>query len=321
MMPASAIKGRALLWSLIVFTCGLTAQGARTQPIPDTLDWRRYFPLEVENQWQYRSDDHGFVFYTRWHIRADTLIEEQTFFVIEISGYDADLRPLEQMRRTDFIRYDTTNALILRRAVDQAGEAVEVWWLDIPCGMDASFNAWHECTGPDSRGMDYFVDGEYDTSIVVGTDTVPTAAAKSFNSLGGGWTLAADIGLVGGGFDGGAATGLVYAQLGDRRFGTPAVSTSFEHEPGISSGFGIISVYPNPVTSTTTISYRVQVPGSLSVEVYNGLGQRVRTHLQQPGSPGEYYTVIDFSGLSAGQYFVRLIAAGGHDTRALTLIK
>ncbi len=25
------------------------------EPVPDTTDWRTYFPLEVGNEWQYRS--------------------------------------------------------------------------------------------------------------------------------------------------------------------------------------------------------------------------------------------------------------------------
>lgn len=301
-------------------TCGLMTRSGQAQPIPDTLDWRRYFLLEVGNQWQYRSEDFGFVHYTRWYIRGDTLIEAQTYFIIEISGYDANLQPLEQLRRTNVIRYDTTNALIVERTRDQAGTPVEIWWLDVPCGLDAPFQARHECTGI-RTGMDYFVDGLYNTSIVIGSATVDVAALKLFDSLGGGWTLAADIGLVGSVVEGGSpVTELVYAHVGGQSYGEAAIPTASEQAPEVPSGLAITVVYPNPFSTTTTLVYQAQAPGRLSVELYDVLGRRVRTY--EAGSPGSYQIVIDGSDLSAGTYFVRLVApSGGQSFRTVTLIK
>lgn len=297
---------------LAVLVSGLS-DSAMTQdgPLPDTLDWRRYFPLEVGNQWQYRNQDFDFIYFTRWHIRSDTLIDEQSYFIIDISGYDEDLQPLDQLHRTDVIRYDTSNALIVRRAIDQNGSPVDVWWLDIPCGIDAPFNARHECTGTIS-GMDYFVDGLFDASYVIGTDTVSNLTLKVFDSLGGTWTLATDIGQVARFIEGASPVStLVYVHIGGTSYGEPAVPTASDKIDELPRALIVESIFPNPFSTTVTLQIPTREPGRVKIEVFDVLGRRVREFALFTSPQDRHQLEIDGSGLAAGTYFVRLKTQSG----------
>ena len=45
---------------------------------PDTLDWHRYYPLEVGNIWEYEEAEDPFD-YTRYHIVSDTTVGEHRY--------------------------------------------------------------------------------------------------------------------------------------------------------------------------------------------------------------------------------------------------
>ncbi len=68
----------------------------------------------------------------------------------------------------------------------------------------------------------------------------------------------------------------------------------------------LLGNYPNPFTASTTINYRVGRPGRVALELFNMLGQRVRTLADHHHQVGEYATVLDAKGLGTGTYFYTL---------------
>lgn len=64
--------------------------------------------------------------------------------------------------------------------------------------------------------------------------------------------------------------------------------------------------YPNPFTTSTTIAYRVGRPSHVVLELFNALGQRVRTLADHHHQAGEYSTMLYADGLSTGAYFYTL---------------
>ncbi len=66
--------------------------------------------------------------------------------------------------------------------------------------------------------------------------------------------------------------------------------------------------YPNPFTHHTTINYQVGRPGPVLLELYNALGQRVRTLINNYHQAGEYSAILSGEGLSTGIYFYKLTA-------------
>jgi hypothetical protein len=76
---------------------------------------------------------------------------------------------------------------------------------------------------------------------------------------------------------------------------------------------------PNPVRQKTQLAFTVKQNGPARVNLYNLLGQQVRTLFDQTATVGERYTIeIDASGLSNGTYFAQL--AGPSDTRTRQIV-
>lgn len=80
--------------------------------------------------------------------------------------------------------------------------------------------------------------------------------------------------------------------------------------------------YPNPFNPTTTISYDVPANSTVSLNVYNMLGQNVATLVNNESqSAGRYSVSFDAGNLASGVYLYRLTVGGQTTSKQLTLIK
>ena len=83
---------------------------------------------------------------------------------------------------------------------------------------------------------------------------------------------------------------------------------------------------PNPFNPSTTIKFNIPSDGQVVLEIYNTLGQRVRTLLDGPLPWGETQVVWDGKDdggrpLSTGVYLYKLTADGQAQTRKMVLLK
>lgn len=96
--------------------------------------------------------------------------------------------------------------------------------------------------------------------------------------------------------------------------------------------FSLGQNYPNPFNPTTTIRFEIGAGGGsqqsvqTSLKVYNILGQRVKTLVDEPKSPGIYYQTWDGKDeqgnkVSSGVYFYQLRAEGYNETKKMVLLK
>jgi len=90
--------------------------------------------------------------------------------------------------------------------------------------------------------------------------------------------------------------------------------------------FDLLQNQPNPFNSFTTIAYAIPIPGHASIRIFNLLGRRVRTLMDDTKSAGSYH--IEWDGrddgnqpVSSGIYFYRLEAGGIIQTRKMLLLK
>ena len=83
---------------------------------------------------------------------------------------------------------------------------------------------------------------------------------------------------------------------------------------------------PNPFNASTRIAYRLAASGPVRLEVYNLLGQPVRTLVDQTQTAGAYRVTWDSrdrrgAAVAAGIYLTRLTCPDGVRTRRLILLK
>ena len=96
--------------------------------------------------------------------------------------------------------------------------------------------------------------------------------------------------------------------------------------PAIPTTSGLDPNFPNPFNASTQIAYRLASPGSVRLEIYNVLGQPVRTLVNQSQPAGFYQVRWDArdqrgAEVAAGVYLTRLRHPDGAQTRRLLYLK
>lgn len=91
--------------------------------------------------------------------------------------------------------------------------------------------------------------------------------------------------------------------------------------PTVPSGFSLSHNYPNPFNPTTTIEYRIENREYTTLSVYNVLGQKVATLVDEMQSSGSHTVTFDASRLPSGTYFYRLQAGNDVQTKKMILVK
>ncbi len=79
--------------------------------------------------------------------------------------------------------------------------------------------------------------------------------------------------------------------------------------------------YPNPARTTTKIEYVVPEVSQVRLEVYDLLGRRVATLVDEEKSAGAHAYDLDASRLSSGVYFYRLRAGGAIESRKMVVVQ
>ena len=79
--------------------------------------------------------------------------------------------------------------------------------------------------------------------------------------------------------------------------------------------------YPNPFNPATTIHYSIPDAGHVSLIVYDMLGRKVETLIDETKNAGTYSTLFNASRLSSGTYFYRLTTDNNSMTRKMILLR
>ncbi|MEE9554145.1 MAG: right-handed parallel beta-helix repeat-containing protein [candidate division Zixibacteria bacterium] len=87
------------------------------------------------------------------------------------------------------------------------------------------------------------------------------------------------------------------------------------------SQFGIVETYPNPFNASTSILFAVTKDSRVKIEIFDILGIKVVTLVDDRLSVGDQRILWDASGLSSGIYFYRLRIDDYSETGEMTLLK
>jgi hypothetical protein len=101
----------------------------------------------------------------------------------------------------------------------------------------------------------------------------------------------------------------------------PTIVTSVVPGTTVPSAFVLRQNYPNPFNPTTTITYEQSVRGSVSLKVYDALGQEVALLVNKEQAAGTYEVPFNAIHLTSGVYFYRLKAGSFTETKKLILLK
>jgi peroxiredoxin len=95
----------------------------------------------------------------------------------------------------------------------------------------------------------------------------------------------------------------------------PEVQTSLENDCGLSASpagindvekVAITAVYPNPATEYATIAYKLDDRSMINIEVYNILGDLIKTVTPGFINAGQKETHLNVRDLAPGNYFIKL---------------
>lgn len=109
----------------------------------------------------------------------------------------------------------------------------------------------------------------------------------------------------------------------DNTFGDQEEVTSAEviTESEVPGEYQLEQNYPNPFNPSTNIEFTIPNNMDVRLDVYNSLGQRVATLVDDRLSAGTHTATFDASGLSSGTYIYRITAGSHVESRTMTFIK
>lgn len=92
-------------------------------------------------------------------------------------------------------------------------------------------------------------------------------------------------------------------------------------ETTIPSDFGLISVYPNPFNSQTTVRYSLAEAIEVRINVLDINGRQIRTLVNGFGNSGQYRVSFEASSLASGSYVIEMIVSESRFTKRVELVK
>jgi probable HAF family extracellular repeat protein len=102
---------------------------------------------------------------------------------------------------------------------------------------------------------------------------------------------------------------------------TGGIKTSIKDNAEKINTFSLYQNYPNPFNPVTRIRYEVPTSVHVTIIIYNIVGQKIATLVDEYKSSGRYEQTWNAAGLSSGIYFYRIQAGSSVTTKKMILMK
>jgi hypothetical protein len=104
--------------------------------------------------------------------------------------------------------------------------------------------------------------------------------------------------------------------------GTHTFTTDVNEIPGSTpSAYALEQNFPNPFNPSTKINFSVPVEGFVTLDVYNSIGQKITTLVNETKTAGTYVVNFDASDLTSGIYFYKISSGNFTETKKMILLK
>lgn len=94
-----------------------------------------------------------------------------------------------------------------------------------------------------------------------------------------------------------------------------------EGEKNIPDRYDLLQNYPNPFNPITTIKYAIPRESQVLVAIYNMLGERIVTLVDERKEPGFYEAVWDADKFASGIYYYSIVTKEFNETKKMILLK
>ena len=103
-------------------------------------------------------------------------------------------------------------------------------------------------------------------------------------------------------------------------------AVSIDNDSLNSNTIKILSCYPNPFNPSILFKYKIEKRNHVRLDIYNVLGKKVKSLVEEVQEAGIYYTKWDGNNgfnksLPSGAYFLRMQSNEHHLIKKVTLIK
>lgn len=284
----------------IIFSCLF---GGSLLWAQDPLD---FFPHHLGDVWEYWLEQYpGSYIITQNEITKDSLGNDGRYYV-------------ETTRFGKFV-IDTTTFEVFQ----SYGTLDKLYRLDADSGE--AWIVWEDSSGQ-HQGIavvyDVFQDILFGQSVsvkVINYYAVNIALSESL------WTstdyLASDFGLVRRDVEFSAPYYFIRGAIIDSVLYGNVTSIEEAEKYGLPGWFTLHQNYPNPFNPYTTIEYQLSRAAPVTLQIFNSLGQRVATLVNELQLPGNYQIRFDGSNLSSGEYYYRIEANGFLQHKKMLLVK
>jgi hypothetical protein len=89
----------------------------------------------------------------------------------------------------------------------------------------------------------------------------------------------------------------------------------------IPSAYALDQNYPNPFNPTTNINFSIPNEAFVTLDIYNAIGQKVASLVNEDKSAGTYTVDFNATNLTSGIYFYKITADNFTDTKKMILMK
>ncbi len=94
-----------------------------------------------------------------------------------------------------------------------------------------------------------------------------------------------------------------------------------EQIDNVPATFELLQNYPNPFNPATTIRFKLDKSGLTTLSIYNVLGQKIETLVNEELPPGTHQATFNASKLASGVYFYKLEAGSYSNVKKMMLLK